>query len=213
MPIEIPDVVVQRLPRYLRALRELRGQNVTVVSSQHLGERLQVTPAQIRKDLSFFGRFGKQGRGYDVVLLIDDLHQILGLDRGWTAILVGAGRLGRAILEYPGFSPEGFHLVAAFDLDETRVGSEISGTIIRHTHEIERFTSEHDVDIAIIAVPADGAQAVVDELAGYGVRGFLSYAPVSIQVPEGAHLRTLDPILAMETMTFYIRGGRTDGAE
>lgn len=211
MSVDIPDVVVRRLPTYLRALRQLADDNVDFVSSQQLGERLHVTPAQIRKDLSYFGRFGKQGRGYNVQLLITDLDQILGLDREWATILVGVGRLGRAIIGYPGFSPEGFNLSAAFDSDSSVVGQEISGTLVRHTSDIPLFTQNNRVDIAILAVPAGAAQPVADDLIRNGVHSFLSYAPIPLEVPRGVYVRSLDPILAMEEMTFYLRDSERGG--
>jgi redox-sensing transcriptional repressor len=129
---EIPDVVVQRLPRYVRELRLLSDEGVEVVSSQELGTRLLVTPAQIRKDLNYFGRFGKQGRGYNVRHLLEDLRDILGLGREWKAVLVGMGRLGRAVISYPGFAPEGFRIVGAFDVSLEMVGQKVAGVDIRH---------------------------------------------------------------------------------
>src|SRR3989304_976772 len=125
MPVEIPEVVINRLPVYARALRNLEREGRAVVSSQELGSQLGVTPAQIRKDLSYFGRFGKQGRGYNVRRLTEELRQILGLDRQWSLVLVGVGNLGRAILSYGGFAPEGFQVAAAFDANDGTVGSKI----------------------------------------------------------------------------------------
>jgi redox-sensing transcriptional repressor len=205
MSVDIPDVVVRRLPTYLRALRRLADNNVDFVSSYQLGERLHVTPAQIRKDLSYFGRFGKQGRGYNIQLLIADLDQILGLDHEWATILVGVGRLGRAIIGYPGFTPEGFNLVAAFDSDSSIVGQEISGILVRHTSDVEDFIKENRIHIAILAVPAEVAQIVADKLIENKIHSFVSYAPVPLEVPRGVYVRSLDPILAMEEMTFYLR--------
>ena len=161
--------------------------------------------------MSYFGRFGKQGRGYNIQLLIADLDQILGLDREWATILVGVGRLGRAIIGYPGFTPEGFNLLAAFDLDSSIIGQEISGTLVHHTSDIPVFTQDNRVDIAILAVPAEVAQAVADSLIQNGVHSFLSYAPIALEVPRGVHVRSLDPILAMEEMTFYLRDSERGG--
>lgn len=124
---EIPEVVIMRLPLYVRALTSLSQQNVEVVNSEQLGQQIQMTPAQIRKDLSYFGRFGKQGRGYSVDYLLSELRRILGLDREWKVGLVGVGRLGRAVLSYPGFGPEGFKIVAAFDADPRQIGQMVSG--------------------------------------------------------------------------------------
>ena len=122
-PSQVPDVVVLRLPLYVRALNSILRDGDEVVSSQQLGARLHMTPAQIRKDLSYFGRFGKQGRGYDARFLLNELGQILGLDRSWHACLIGMGRLGQAIINYPGFAPEGFDIVAAFDSAADQVGN------------------------------------------------------------------------------------------
>ena len=134
-PTDVPEVVVTRLPQYVRILTLLLEQGTEVVSSQQLGEKLQVTPAQIRKDLSYFGRFGKQGRGYSVRHLLSGLRKILGLNSSWNVAVVGVGRLGRAILSYPGFTPDGFNLVAAFDSDPAVVGQEVGELTVLSTEE------------------------------------------------------------------------------
>src|SRR5512134_459423 len=131
--MEIPPVVIDRLPLYARALSSLEGRGREVVSSQELGQLLNVTPAQIRKDLSYFGRFGKQGRGYNVHTLLEELRRILGLNRQWRMALVGTGRLGRAILGYEGFGPQGFRIVEAFDSDGDMIGKEVAGLTVRNT--------------------------------------------------------------------------------
>ena len=134
--MEVPEVVVNRLPQYVRALRQLLAQGNAVVSSQLLGQTLQMTPAQIRKDLSYFGRFGKQGRGYTIAYLLTELQDILQLDHEWNMAVVGVGRLGRAIISYPGFAPEGFKVVAAFDADERQVGQSIGGLIVQPMQDL-----------------------------------------------------------------------------
>jgi redox-sensing transcriptional repressor len=131
MPIEIPDVVIDRLPVYARALAALERQGRDVVSSQELGAQLGVTPAQIRKDLSYFGRFGKQGRGYNVKRLMEELHQILGLDRKWSMVVVGVGQLGHAVLSYGGFAPQGFHIIEAFDADSSIIGQQVGALTVK----------------------------------------------------------------------------------
>src|SRR5579883_2206557 len=170
MPIEIPEVVIERLPVYVRALNALLSQDQEVVSSQELGTRLGVTPAQIRKDLSYFGRFGKQGRGYNVRRLLEELRQILGLEREWDLVLVGVGRLGRAILSYGGFEPQGFRIVEAFDSDAKTVGRRVGPLVIKDVSVLAETLHERPVDIAIVAVPAGAAQAVIDTLVKGGVR-------------------------------------------
>lgn len=202
--MEVPEVVVGRLPQYVRVLRDLQKKGTRLVSSKELGDLLQMTPAQIRKDLSYFGRFGKQGRGYNVGGLLDQLKAILGLDREWRIALVGVGRLGRAILGYPGFAPEGFQIVAAFDDDQRQVGQALAGLIVQPMSEMPRIVAEKDIRIAIVAVPAAQAQNVVNQLVGCGVKSVLNYAPVSVQTPEGVRVRGIDPVLALQSMTYYL---------
>ena len=205
MTLEIPEVVINRLPVYARALSELASRGETVVSSQALGELLDVTPAQIRKDLSYFGRFGKQGRGYNVHSLLTKLREILGIDRQWRICLVGVGRLGQAIAEYGGFGPQGFEIVAAFDASPDVVGRQVGGVTIHHINELDTFLRTARVDIGIIAVPAVAAQGVVDSLVAAGIRAILNYAPMTAHVPRDVAIRHIDPVLAMQSMTFYIK--------
>ena len=205
MPIEIPDVVIDRLPVYARALNALERAGRDVVSSQELGATLGVTPAQIRKDLSYFGRFGKQGRGYSVKRLLEELRQILGIDREWTMVLVGVGQLGRAILQYGGFAPQGFRILAAFDNDQHVVGETIEGLTVQPADELRRALDAIHVDIGIVATPATNAQAVIDALVACGVKAILNYAPIAAQIPPGIHIKDIDPVLALQSMTFYLK--------
>lgn len=205
MPLEIPEVVVGRLPVYARAVASLRRQGRELVSSQELGEQLGVTPAQIRKDLSYFGRFGKQGRGYNVGRLLEELRQILGLDRQWTMALVGVGNLGRAILTYGGFAPQGFRIVEAFDSEPSTVGKKIGNLIIKDVAELRETLSREPADIGVVAVPADAAQEVIDSLASCGVKAILNYAPMSPLLPPGVRIQRVDPVLALQSMTFYLK--------
>ena len=201
---EIPDVVVERLPHYLRALRSLRDDSIEVVSSQELGEALSVTPAQIRKDLSYFGRFGKQGRGYSVPHLVLDLTRILGLERAWPVIVIGAGRLGQAIVTYPGFTPEGFHIQAAFDTDDAVIGTHIADIEVRPVREVQKYVRQEGIEIAIVAVPGEQAQSVIDDLIKVGIRAIVNYAPSNPRVPNGVRVRTIDPVQALQTMTYHL---------
>ena len=202
---EVPEVVVLRLPQYVRALADLLRRNVQVVSSQQLGAQLQMTPAQIRKDLSYFGRFGKQGRGYPVSYLLGELRQVLGLERTWNTCLIGIGRLGRAIISYPGFTPEGFNIVAAFDAAPSEVGQSIGTLVVQPFSDLGSTIRERDIRIGIVAVPANHAQEVIDQLVKCDVSAILNYAPISPQVPEGVHVRNIDPILSLQSMTFYLK--------
>lgn len=210
----IPEVVILRLPLYVRVLSQLQEDGAEVVSSQELGDRLGVTPAQIRKDLSYFGRFGKQGRGYNVGFLVGELREVLGLDREWNTAVVGVGRLGRAVINYPGFAPEGFKLLAAFDADPTQVGGQVGGLTVLAIADLERVVKEEKIHIGIVAVPALQAQDVIDSLVRCGVRAILNYAPIAPRVPEHVRVRSIDPVLAMQTMTYYLKRGpgrRTGG--
>jgi redox-sensing transcriptional repressor len=206
MPIEIPDVVIDRLPVYARALALLERNGRQVVSSQELGTQLGVTPAQIRKDLSYFGRFGKQGRGYSVRRLLDELQQILGLDREWTMVLVGVGQLGRAILAYGGFGPQGFRIVGAFDADAACVGQQIGDLCVQPASDLETVLKRQPVDIGIVATPAQHAQGVIDRLVDCGVKAILNYAPIAAHVPPHVHIKDIDPVLSLQSMTFYLKG-------
>src|SRR6266540_32796 len=152
--MDIPEGVIDRLPKYARALGELEAEGRDVVSSQELGVRLNITHAQIRKDLSYFGRFGKQGRGYNVQKLLDELRRIVGLNRQWKMVLVGVGRLGRAILGYEGFAPQGFRIVAAFDSDPDVVGTTFNGLTIKPVEDLEKELKRSGIDIGIVATPA-----------------------------------------------------------
>ena len=203
--MEIPPVVIDRLPLYARALSLLDATGREVVSSQELGTQLNVTPAQIRKDLSYFGRFGKQGRGYNVSKLLDELRRILGLNRQWRMVLVGTGRLGRAILGYEGFSPQGFRIVEAFDSDPGIVGTTLDGLVVKDTADLERVLAGDPADVGIVAVPAETAQRVIDALVRCGVGAILNYAPITAHVPSGVQVKRIDPVLALQGMTYYLK--------
>jgi redox-sensing transcriptional repressor len=207
LPIEIPAVVIDRLPVYARALNLLEDQKRDVVSSQELGLLLGVTPAQIRKDLSYFGRFGKQGRGYNVERLAQELRQILGLDRQWSMILIGVGHLGQAILTYDGFQPQGFIIIDAFDVDEKVIGSKIGGLEIRPVAQLREYLETRQIDIGIVAVPGAVAGPIINDLIAGGIRSILNYAATSVPVPESVQIKNIDPVLALQSMTFYLKNG------
>lgn len=202
----MPEVVILRLPQYLRILTWLLKEGIEVASSQHIGERLQVTPAQVRKDLSYFGRFGKQGRGYNVRYLINELKSVLGLDLHWNMAVVGVGRLGRAILSYPGFTPEGFHVVAAFDNNPQIVGQKIGDLVVRSMDDMPSAVKSEKIAVAVVAVPSEVAQQVIDLLVASGVQAILNYAPITAQVPDSVKIRNIDPVLTLQSMTYYLVG-------
>ena len=199
-----PDVVVRRLPLYARTLAYLQQEGVKSVSSQELGARINVTAAQIRKDLSYFGQLGKQGIGYKVDELLHHINRILGLSQDWNVVLVGVGHLGQAIARYSGFSEKGIHIVGLFDTDPKKIGNELVGLTIQHVNQISNVVREHNVRMAIVAVAAEQAQDVVDMLVKAGVEAILNYAPVIVQVPEGVWVRHIDPVSLLHSMTYYL---------
>lgn len=201
---EIPDVVVRRLPIYARTLQYLLAEGARSVSSQELGERINVTAAQIRKDLSWFGEFGKQGIGYDVEKLLGHINRILGLTRTWPVVLVGLGDLGHAIARYPGFRENGLNVVALFDSDPAKIGTVVNGLVIQDDTEIDAVVRRENAKLGIVAVPATKAQDVVDRLVRASVRGILNYAPIIVQAPEGVWVRHIDPVSLMHSMTYYL---------
>ena len=199
-----PDVVIRRLPLYARSLRYLLEEGISSVSSQELGDRINVTAAQIRKDLSYFGEFGKQGIGYDVEKLLNQIERILGLTQEWPVALIGIGHLGEAIARYEGFRSQGIRIAALFDSDPAKIGNEIGGMPIAGDEQIDRIVREQGIKLAIVAVPASRAQEVADLLVAAGVRAILNYAPVVIQVPEGVWVRHIDPVAVLHSMTYYL---------
>lgn len=210
-PLDIPEVVIDRLPVYYRLLLRMRENGQTVVSSHDLGEALGVTPAQIRKDLSYFGRFGKQGRGYSVERLATELRGILGLERTWNLVLVGMGRLGQAIAAYRGFDNEGFEIVATFDSDPAIIGTSVHGHLVHDVRTLDEDLRARDADIGVVAVPAQHAQEVIDGLVRAGIRSILNYAPLAAQVPAGVEVRQVDPVLQLQSMTYHLTQQRDRG--
>ncbi len=207
MPSEIPDIVIGRLPIYLRALTQLAQSGQMVTSSRELGQYLGISSAQIRKDLALFGGFGKQGTGYHVETLRQNLQQILQVDRRWPVVIVGAGDLGHALAHYRGFVPRGFEVVAVFDSAPEKVGQIIKGAGLEILG-MERLTEvikAHHIEMAMLAVPAEYAQAVADELVEAGIRAILNYAPINLGVPEGVYVQYIDPVIELQHMTFYLK--------
>jgi redox-sensing transcriptional repressor len=202
---QIPEVVIFRLPIYLYMLSLLTEENTEVVSSQELGTRLQMTPAQIRKDLSYFGKFGKQGKGYHVKTLSAELRKIIGLDQEWNMALIGVGRIGKALLDYGNLALRGFKIVAAFDIDPQLIGKKAGGVIIQDTRELSKTVNNKDIKIGVVAVPPTQVQKAVDLLVGCGIKAILSYYPVATNVPSDVRVRKVDPMFALQTMTYYLR--------
>jgi redox-sensing transcriptional repressor len=205
---EIPDVVIRRLPIYVRTLQILIDQTGSEsVSSDQLAEAIGVSGAQIRRDLSYFGRFGKQGKGYDARRLVEEINRILRLDQTWEVALVGFGNLGRAIAQYGGFVPSTFRITCIFDRNEERVGQTVDGIVVESDARIAESIRELGVKIGIIAVPQTSAQVVADALVEGGIEAILNYAPCHLRTPESVTVRDVDPVGAMQSMTYYLSNG------
>ncbi len=200
----VAEAVVARLSTCCRALDELDREGVEIISSDELGERTGYSAAQIRKDLSSFGEFGKVGKGYYVKELKETICQILGIDRTWNVALAGAGNLGSALLAYPGFKERGFKIVAVFDNDLRKIGKKWENIILQDVSEMAEKIREQDIQIGIIAVPAAVAQGVADMLVFNGIRAILNFAPTRIVVPEGVRLRTADLSRELECLSYFL---------
>lgn len=201
---EIPDIVVGRLPRYLQALEHMLSKEHQSTSSQELGDLIGISAAQIRKDLSQYGEFGKQGKGYSVSFLVDQLRQILHVTQNWDMVLVGAGNLGHAIANYQGFANHGFHIKIIFDADPARVGTVINGLVVLPAAEMRQRVQDAGIRLAMLTVPAGAAQSVADELIKAGVKSILNYAPIALSVPADVHVQYIDPIIHLQRMTYYL---------
>jgi redox-sensing transcriptional repressor len=201
---EIPDIIVGRLPVYLRALRRMQARGQQTTSSQELGEQVSISAAQIRKDLSQFGEFGKQGTGYNIAFLVTKLREILQVERVWDMALVGMGDMGHALARYQGFSDRGFRVAMVFDSDPVKIGKRVGEFIVRDAEEMVQAIREAGIKVAMVCVPASIAQEVTNQLVEAGVRAILNYAPISLSVPAGVQLRYLDPSNVLQRMTYYL---------
>jgi redox-sensing transcriptional repressor len=203
-PESIPNPAVRRLSLYLRQLEGFARKGRRTISSKQLGESLRLTDAQVRKDLAYFGQFGHPGIGYRVEDLIVQLRKILGTDRTWNVLLVGAGNVGRALSSYRGFGSKGFQVVAVFDVDPGKVGHKLGEFTVQHLDEIAKAVEKYSARLAILAVPADNAQDVADQLISAGIRGLLNFAPVSLAVPKGVAVNTVDVAVQLEQLAFQV---------
>lgn len=203
-PDLIPNPVVRRLSLYLRELESFHRAGRRTVSSKQLGESLGLTDAQVRKDLAYFGQFGHAGIGYLVEELIGQVKHILGTDKVWNVLLVGAGNLGRALIAYRGFHAKGFRLMAVFDEDPGKVGGKIGSFDVQPMSELRATVGKQKIRLAIVAVPADVAQAVADRLVAAGIRGLLNFAPVSLTVPPEVALNSVDLAVQLEQLSFQV---------
>ena len=204
MSTNIPDIVIGRLPIYLRALNHLAQEGHEVTSSHELGQRLGISSAQIRKDLSHFGGFGKQGTGYQISYLEQKLRQVLQVESEWEVALVGAGDLGNALAHYRGFADRGFRIACVFDNNPQKIGSRIGQFMIEPMERLEEIIRSRNIRMAMIAAPADAAQSIADRLIQAGIRAILNYAPISLKVPNDVHVQYIDPVVHLQRMTFYL---------
>lgn len=201
---EIPDIVIRRLPIYLRTLRRMQDLGMESVSSEDLGAHIGVTAAQIRRDFSYFGRFGKQGKGYDIPTLAEGIQRVLKLDRCWDVALVGFGQLGRAIAHYRGFESNSFRIAAVFARNPDHIGDQVNGVVVMDEAVMHKVIPELGIRIGIIAVPADSSQDVANRLVDSGVQAILNYAPAIIRVPAHVRVREIDPTSALQSLSFYL---------
>ncbi len=200
----IPDIVIGRLPLYYRVLQRMLAKGQKVTSSKELSEYLEISAAQIRKDLSQFGEFGKQGTGYHTEYLSNQLRKILQLDRIWDMAVVGAGDVGSALAHYQGFHERGFKVAMIFDNDPQKIGMKLGDFVVKDTGSMVDEIKKAGIKIAMIAVPASEAQDVTDTLVEAGIKAILNYAPIHIITPPDVRLQCIDPVVFLQRMTYYI---------
>src|SRR3989337_900807 len=204
---KIPGMAVRRLSVYTRCRLHLEEEVVKTVSSQELAERFNLNSAQVRKDLAYFGEFGVRGIGYYVSGLKAELQRILGLDREWAVALVGFGNLGSALFHGRGCGRQGFRIAAIFDDDPAKVGREVDSTPVFPSRDLGREVKARGIQIAIVAVPAEAAQAVTDQLGAAGIRAVLNFAPARLKTPKDVRLKNVDLSIELETLSFYLAKG------
>ena len=200
----IPDIIIGRLPVYLRALQQLSEKGTMTTSSQELGEIIGISAAQIRKDISQFGEFGKQGTGYSIPFLIERLRDILKVDRVWEVVIVGMGDIGHALARYNGFANRGFHINMVFDNDPEKIGQKVGDYEIYDTATLAEKVKQNKIKIAMLSAPASSAQEITDLLVKSGIKAILNYAPISLNVPGGIRVQYIDPVTHLQRMTYYL---------
>jgi len=200
----IPDIIIGRLPVYLRALQQLSEKGILTTSSQELGEIIGISAAQIRKDISQFGEFGKQGTGYSIPFLIERLRDILKVDRVWEVVIVGMGDIGHALARYNGFANRGFHISMVFDNDPEKIGQKVGEYEVYDTAILPEKVKQNKIKIAMLAAPASSAQEITDLLVKAGIKAIVNYAPTSLNVPSGVRVQYIDPVTHLQRMTYYL---------
>lgn len=202
MPLKVSDSTIRRLSHYLRILEAMERKGGGTVSSTHLAEAAGTTAAQVRKDLSLFGSFGKRGLGYQVTDLAGRVRDILGLNRGWRVALVGAGRIGSALFEYRDFRRRGFHIVAVLDRDPAKVGVRWGEVVVEDVDAVKAVVEREAVEVVILTVPAPAAQQIVDRVVDAGVRGILNFAPIQLRTPPGVFVHDVNMVMELEALSF-----------
>jgi redox-sensing transcriptional repressor len=201
---KLSRATVQRFSIYLRHLQNLQREGTATISSGQLGEALSITDAQVRKDLAYLGNLGHPGIGYPIPELIAALRQRLGIDRTWSAIVVGVGNLARALLRYRGFGEQGFRFVGLFDADPAKIGTQVDGLEVCGPDKLADVIREQKAELAVLAVPAAAAQAVADALVTAGIRGILNFAPTVVRVPDHVSLVAVDLAVQLEQLAFLV---------
>lgn len=207
MAAPISSSTVRRLSHYMRVLEDFEGVGVSSVSSDDLANRAGTTAAQVRKDLSHFGSFGKRGHGYKVTALKEKIREILGADRHWVVVLVGAGRIGRALFEYPALRARGFECAAIVDADPEKVGKRWGDVTIKPAEDLEKAIRDTSADLAILAVPVDAVQAVADRCVAAGIRGILNFAPARLRMPPNVPVKNVNLVMELESLSFALTYG------
>jgi redox-sensing transcriptional repressor len=205
MTQEIPDIVIGRLPIYLRALQRMEQNGQQVTSSHELGQLLGISPPQIRKDLSQFGEFGKQGTGYHVEYLSEQLRKILNLDQVWDMAIIGAGDVGHALARYQGFLDRGFHVKMIFDNNPEIIGTHIGELTVLDVESLPKAIQESGIKVALLAVPAAVAQDVTDKLVEAEIKAILNYAPIQLNAPPDVRIQYIDPATHLQRMSYYLK--------
>src|SRR5215813_9026549 len=200
----IADSTVRRLSAYLRFLEDFENRGLTTISSEELAKRGGTTSAQVRKDLSFFGSFGKRGLGYSVPELAGRLREILGLEKEWRVIIIGAGKIGAALAQYRGFRQRGFNILAAYDNNPEKIGKKLEGIPVRDIEDLERDIQREKPDIVVLTVPGDQAQRMVDRVVKAGVKAILNFAPTQLQAPPDVTVKTVNMAMELEGLSFAL---------
>jgi redox-sensing transcriptional repressor len=200
----IADSTVRRLSAYLRFLEDFEGRGLSTISSEELAKRGGTTSAQVRKDLSFFGSFGKRGLGYSVPELAGRLREILGLGKEWGVFIIGAGKIGAALAQYRGFRQRGFQILAAYDNSADKVGRQLDGIVVRDIEQLEADIRREKPEIVVLTVPTEQAQDMVDRVVRAGVRAILNFAPTQLQAPADVTIKTVNMAMELEGLSFAL---------